>query len=79
MALLLFVCLAGAQPSVVLAVLIAAMALLISEAGHHNRLVGVLMLTLSGMLLLRPGLVPIDWFSTQCGCHRWADPDGTSP
>ena len=32
----------------------AAMALLIREAGHHSRPVGVLVLTLSGMLLLRP-------------------------
>ena len=54
MALLLFVCLAGAQPSVVRAVLMAAMALLIRESGHHSRPVGVLVLTLSGMLLLRP-------------------------
>ena len=54
MALLLFVCLAGAQPSVVRAVLMAAMALLIREAGHHSRPLGVLVLTLSGMLLLRP-------------------------
>ena len=53
-ALLLFLCLAGAQPSVVRAVLMAAMALLIREAGHHSRPVGVLLLTLSGMLLLRP-------------------------
>ena len=54
MALLLFLCLAGAQPSVVRAVLMAAMALLIREAGHHSRPLGVLVLTLSGMLLLRP-------------------------
>ncbi|QNI62115.1 competence protein ComEC [Synechococcus sp. TAK9802] len=53
-ALLLFLCLAGAEPSVVRAVLMAAMALLIREAGHHSRPVGVLLLTLSGMLLLRP-------------------------
>ena len=53
-ALLLFLCLAGAQPSVVRAVLMAAMALLIREAGHHSRPLGVLVLTLSGMLLLRP-------------------------
>ena len=54
MALLLFVCLAGAQPSVVRAVLMAAIALLIRESGHHSRPVGVLVLTLSGMLLLHP-------------------------
>ena len=54
MALLLFLCLAGAQPLVVRAVLIAAMALLIRESGHHSCPVGVLALTLSGMLLLRP-------------------------
>ena len=40
MALLLFVCLAGAQPSVVRAVVMAAMALLIRESGHHSRPVG---------------------------------------
>ena len=34
----------------------AAMALLIREAGHHSLPVNVLLLTLSGMLLLRP-----DW------------------
>ena len=54
LALLLFVCLAGAQPSVVRAVLMAAIALLIRESGHHSRPVGVLLLTLSGMLLFRP-------------------------
>ena len=53
-ALLLFLCLAGAQPSVVRAVRMAGMALLIRESGHHSRPVGVLVLTLSGMLLLRP-------------------------
>ena len=52
MALLLLLCLAGAQPSVVRGGLMAAIALLIREAGHHSRPVGVLMLTLSGMLLL---------------------------
>ena len=52
--LLLFVCLAGAQPSVVRAVLMAAIALLIRESGHHSRPLGVLLLTLSGMLLFRP-------------------------
>jgi len=57
MALMLFLCLAGAQPSVVRAVLMAAMALLIREAGHHSRPLGVLVLTLSGMLLLRPAWV----------------------
>ena len=54
MALLMFLCLAGVQPSVVRAVLMAAMALLIRESGHHSRPAGVLVLTLSGMLLLRP-------------------------
>ena len=54
MALLLFLCLAGVQPSVVRAVLMAPMALLICQSGHHSRPVGVLVLTLSGMLLLRP-------------------------
>ena len=54
MALLLFICFAGAHPSVVRALLIVAMALLIRESGHHSRPVGVLMLTLSGMLLFRP-------------------------
>ena len=55
LSLLLFVCLAGAQPSVVRAVLMAAIALLIRESGHHSRPLGVLLLTLSGMLLFRPG------------------------
>ena len=55
LALLLFLSLAGAQPSVVRAVLMAAMALLIREAGHHGRAVGVLLLTLSGMLLASLG------------------------
>lgn len=53
-ALLLFLCLAEPQPSVVRAVLMAGMALLIRESGHHSRPVGVLVLTLSGMLMLRP-------------------------
>ncbi len=57
MVLLLFVFLAGAQPSVVRAVLMAAMALLIGESGHHSLPVGVLVLTLSGMLLFRPAWV----------------------
>lgn len=57
MALLLFVCLAGAQPSVVRAVLMAATALLIRESGQHSRPFGVLLLTLSGMLLFRPAWV----------------------
>ena len=54
LALLLFVCLAGAQPSVLRAVLMAAIALLVRESGHHSRPLGVLLLTLSGMLLFRP-------------------------
>ena len=54
MALLLFVGLAGAQPSVMRAVLMAAIALLIRESGQHSRPIGVLVLTLSGMLLLHP-------------------------
>ena len=54
MALLLFVCLAGAQPSVVRAVLMAAIALLIRESGQHSRPVGVLVLTLIIVLLLCP-------------------------
>ena len=54
MALLLFVGLAGAQPSVMRAVLMAAIALLIRESGHYNCSFGVLVFTLSGMLLLYP-------------------------
>ena len=54
MALLLFICLVGAQPSVVRAVLMAVIALLIRESGHRSRPLGVLVVTLSGMLLLRP-------------------------
>ena len=53
-ALLLFVGLAGVQPSVMRAVLMAAIALLIRESGQHSRPVGVLVLTLSVMLLLCP-------------------------
>ena len=34
--------------------LTAAIALLIREAGHHSRPVGVLLVTLRGMFLLRP-------------------------
>ena len=54
MALLLFICLAGVQPSVLRAVLMAAIALLIRESGHHSRPFGVLVMTLSGMLLFCP-------------------------
>ena len=53
-ALLLFVGLAGVQPSVMRAVLMAAIALLIRESGQHSRPVGVLLLTLSVVLLLCP-------------------------
>ena len=54
LALVLFLCLAGAQPSVVRAVLMAVIALMIRESGHRSRPVGVLVLSLSGMLLFRP-------------------------
>ena len=55
-ALLLFLTLAGGQPSVVRAVLMGAAALLIRESDQHSRGVGVLLLTLILMLLIRP-----DW------------------
>ena len=53
-ALLVFLCLAGAQPQVMWAVLMAAMALLIPKSRHHSRPLGVLGLTPSAMLLLCP-------------------------
>ena len=54
MVLLPYVCLAGAQPLVVRAVLMAAISLLIRVSGHHSRPVSVLVLTLNGILLFRP-------------------------
>ncbi|KZR92399.1 ComEC family competence protein [Synechococcus sp. MIT S9509] len=53
-AMALFLALAGAQPSVVRAVLMGAAALLIRESGHRSRPLGVLLLTLVVMLLLHP-------------------------
>ena len=50
----LFLALAGAQPSVVRAVLMGASALLIRESGHRSRPLGVLLLTLVLMLLVQP-------------------------
>jgi len=50
----LFLVLAGAQPSVVRAVLMGAAALLIREGGHRSRPPGVLVLTLLLMLLMHP-------------------------
>ena len=65
MALLLFLCLAGSQPSVVRAVLMAAMALLIVRQ--------VITAVLWGCcddaqwhVAVAPGLGPVDWVSTQC-------------
>ena len=50
----LFLVLAGAQPSVVRAVLMGAAALLIRESGHRSRPLGVLLVTLVLMLLVHP-------------------------
>ncbi len=54
LALLIFLICAGAQPSVVRAVLMGATALLIRESGERSRGFGVLLLTLSLMLLVHP-------------------------
>ena len=54
LAMLIFLICAGAQPSVVRAVLMGATALLIRESGERSRGFGVLLLTLSLMLLLHP-------------------------
>jgi competence protein ComEC len=50
----LFLLLAGAQPSVVRAVLMGAIALLVLESGRRGRPLGILGLSLAVMLLLRP-------------------------
>jgi competence protein ComEC len=54
LALMLFLVLAGAQPSVVRAVLMGGIALLIRESGERSRGFGVLLLTLCLMLLVHP-------------------------
>jgi competence protein ComEC len=53
-AIALFLMLAGAQPSVVRAVLMGAIALVLLESGRRARPLGLLGLSLAGMLLLRP-------------------------
>ena len=53
-AMALFLALAGAQASVVRAVLMGAAALLIRESGHRSRPLGVLLITLVVMLLVHP-------------------------
>ena len=53
-AMALFLALAGAQASVVRAVLMGAAALLIRERGHRSRPLGVLLITLVVMLLVHP-------------------------
>lgn len=53
-AMAMFLALAGAQPSVVRAVLMGAAALLIREVGQRSRPLGVLVLSLLLMLLLNP-------------------------
>ena len=53
-AMLLFLLLAGGQPSVVRAVLMGAMALLIRETGNRPRGFGLLLLAISLMLLVQP-------------------------
>ncbi|MCB4428375.1 hypothetical protein FZX09_06125 [Synechococcus sp. MU1643] len=67
MALLLFVCLAGAQPSVVRAVLMAAIALLIRESGQSCWGAGVDAHHRAAAL---PRLGSVDRLSTQCCRHR---------
>ena len=54
LAMLIFLVCAGVQPSVVRAVLMGATALLIRESGERSRGFGVLLLTLSLMLLVHP-------------------------
>ena len=54
-AMLLFLLLAGPQPSVVRAVVMGAMAFLVQESGRRSRPLGVLLLCLLLMLLLQPG------------------------
>ena len=54
-AMLLFLLLAGPQPSVVRAVVMGAMAFLVQEWGRRSRPLGVLLLCLLLMLLLQPG------------------------
>ena len=54
LAMLIFVVLAGAQPSVVRAVLMGGMALLIRESGDRAHGFGVLLMALSLMLLVHP-------------------------
>ena len=53
-AMALFLALAGAQASVVRAVLMGAATLLIRESGHRSRPLGVLLITLVVMLLVHP-------------------------
>ena len=53
-AMALFLLLAGAQPSVVRAVLMGAIALLVLESGRRGRPLGILGVSLAVMLLLRP-------------------------
>jgi competence protein ComEC len=53
-AMVLFLLLAGPQPSVLRAVLMAALVLLIKESGHQGRPLAILALTVVLMLLLRP-------------------------
>jgi len=54
-AMLLFLLLAGPQPSVVRAVVMGAMAFLVQDSGRRSRPLGVLLLCLLLMLLLQPG------------------------
>lgn len=53
-AIVLFLVLAGPQPSVVRAVLMGAIALVLLESGRRGRPLGILAFSLAGMLLLRP-------------------------
>lgn len=53
-AMVVFLLLAGPQPSVIRAVLMGAIALVLLESGRRGRPLGILGLSLAGMLLLRP-------------------------
>ncbi len=53
-AMVLFLLLAGPQPSVVRAVLMGAIALLLLEAGRQGKPLGILLVTVAVMLLLQP-------------------------
>ena len=78
-AMLLFLVLAGHQPSVVRAVLMGSMALLIRETGNRSRGFGVLLVAVSLMLLAHPGLGPLDRLPAQCSGYRRFAADESGP